>query len=94
MTRFPVADCSACHAPILWAVTQKSGTPQPLDYEPNPEGNIVLVPGETVTLRGAVAPMCRVVTKLDRETGLFDTDAPAIYMPHHATCPDAARFRR
>lgn len=77
--------CRSCGAAILWART-KNGKAMPLDAEPTPEGNVVLT-GEVVpSARGAV-PICEVLAGPD----LFG--AP-LRMPHHATCPQADKWRR
>jgi len=36
--------CRTCNAPILWAVTEK-GKRMPLDAEPTPGGNLIVVDG-------------------------------------------------
>lgn len=67
-----------CKALIVWTLSEK-GVRQPVDLEPNPQGNLVL------TVRGTVL--------LSHVAGLFDP--PGVrYMPHHATCPDAENFKR
>lgn len=72
------AYCRSCGAPILWARTQ-AGVPIPLDRDPTPEGN--LVEEEDGRVRVIAGP-------LEVPTGT------TIYMPHHATCPDGAAWRR
>lgn len=59
-------------------VRTAKGQPMPLDREPNPAGN--------VTLQGAVATV--------HAKGAVPTDAGPVYMPHHATCKDVAKWRR
>lgn len=84
--------CSKCQAPILWAATV-NGKMQPLDAEPNPDGNIRLTPNYRQTDRG-VLQECRVIPKTElARDGLFEDPNPR-YMPHHATCPFAEEFRR
>jgi len=39
------ARCRSCGAPILWVVTVASGKRMPLDAEPGPAGNLVLLTG-------------------------------------------------
>lgn len=38
--------CRSCEAEILW-VTTRTGKSMPLDVEPSPKGNMVLVAGKT-----------------------------------------------
>jgi hypothetical protein len=64
---------------------------QPLNAAPDPEGNIVLTANYRQTNRGVLRE-CRVLTKAERAPGLFD-DEQERFMPHHATCPHADRFR-
>lgn len=40
------ARCRTCEAPIIWATT-KSGVSMPLDEQPTPKGNMVIVAGKT-----------------------------------------------
>lgn len=90
MTPYPnfPAFCSArtCGAPVIWTTT-KNGKHRPVDRDPHPEGNIVL--GDVLE-DGTRAET--VLTKAER-AGWQDGDGDR-HMPHHATCPDAERFRR
>ena len=72
---------AGCRALIFW-VTTEGGKQMPLDQEPHPDGNVLLVPQADGTLRG------RVLTGRD-----LPARGPA-YRPHHRSCPDADRFRR
>ena len=80
-----------CGAPILWVATV-NGKMQPLDLDPNPDGNIRLIDTYRQTERG-VLQKCRVIPKAELAGSLFGDDEPR-YMPHHATCPHAEQFRR
>lgn len=46
----PVAfqTCSSCGAPIIWCKFATSGKPAPIDAEPVPDGNLVMMPGAKV----------------------------------------------
>jgi hypothetical protein len=72
--------CSSCRARILWAISEASGKPIPLDAEPTEKGNIVVV-------NGTVA---RYVRAAERAT----IAAQSLYVSHFATCPNAAQHRR
>lgn len=54
------------------------GQPMPLDAEPNPAGNVTLDAHGRAVVHAA---------------GAAPADRP-VFMPHHATCPDAGRWRR
>lgn len=62
---------------IVWAVTEK-GKRIPLDRDP--KQMVVMVPNMKQDRNPAEDPP-RVAS------------VQAVYMPHHATCPDAGRFR-
>lgn len=70
--------CRSCHAAIFWAITDK-GKQQPIDAAPVAGGNLV------VAQRGTVF--------YAHVAGLFDAPGDR-YMPHHATCPDAEKWKR
>lgn len=82
--------CSKCSAPILWCATV-NGKMQPVDLEPNPDGNLRLSGNYRQTDRGVLPEI--VVIKKGEEPGLFDE--PFVrYYPHHASCPNAEEFRK
>lgn len=73
--------CQACEAPIRWARTA-AGRNMPLNADPDDDGNVYLnTDGTCVTL----AP------PMDDE---YRALGFRLYMPHHATCPNADQFRR
>lgn len=89
--------CSKCDAPILWCATV-NGKMQPIDFEPNPAGNMRLSGNYRQTDRGTL-PEVVVIRKAELEAEklqLLETppDRSDRYMPHHATCPNADEFRR
>lgn len=86
------ARCSECKATIVWTATV-NGKMQPLDAEPNDDGNVVMTGRFRATDRGAL-PESRVLTKAEREPSLFADGGPERFMPHHATCPNVEKFRR
>jgi hypothetical protein len=73
-----VPRCRECGQPIRWARTERGRT-IPLDRDPVPNGNLVLLPvsGEAVHLRAGAAV----------EPGTLR------YVSHFATCPQAGLFR-
>lgn len=79
--------CRSCGARVLWAVTAATGSRMPLDEAPVADGYVTIEawPNTAVPVATVHAP-----------GGLFDTRpaGAARYVPHHATCPDAARWRR
>jgi hypothetical protein len=69
---------------VIWVRTEKRKM-MPLDYEPNPKGNIVLIDGLAHTLKKG---------EMDEGGfGCFNADLVR-YMPHHATCAKVALFRK
>jgi hypothetical protein len=78
--------CRGCGRPIRWVRTARTGTPQPIDPDPSADGNLELIgrseDGYTI---------CRVVPLIERDELL--AAGHALYMPHHATCPEVGRFR-
>lgn len=83
-----------CGAELLWVAT-KNGKMQPLNATPDPSGNVVLLEPATYhsTQRGALRSS-RALTKVEREGGGLLPVEGDRYMPHHATCPKVAKFRK
>lgn len=78
MTLIEAKPCASCGESMIWAVSAASGTPQPVDPEPVPGGNIKL-------WTDAPTPIAEVITpSKDR----------LAYMPHHATCAKRRRYRK
>lgn len=73
--------CSKCRSPIMWRKTP-AGKSAPLDVDPSPRGNTVLVDGGG----------CRVLSK-DELTAARDAGT-SLYTNHFATCRFAASFRK
>lgn len=72
-----------CDAVIFWAVTRNHKA-MPINADPVPDGNAVI----TTSADGRRVEV-EVLTPI--EAMLREGDK---YMPHHATCPDAAYYRR
>lgn len=72
---------ATCGAEIIWARLD-NGRGIPLDPEPNPNGNIVVVPGGS----GGELPV-RYLRKGEEAEG-------ERYVSHFSTCPDSKDFRR
>jgi hypothetical protein len=88
-----------CGADIVWAETP-DGKRQPFDREPTPEGNRYLL-GRGARRPPLAIPVANMgyLRDVDREdvtdgTGhnALEAMTEARYIPHHATCPDVARF--
>lgn len=79
-----MAACRSCGAQIRWAVTDK-GKRIPLDWEPDAEGNVLLVLDETAL---------EMVALVDRKDRPIAGLAGQRYFSHFKTCPDAAQHRR
>lgn len=73
--------CKTCRAPIVWCETE-TGARMPLDAEPSPDGNTVVL-GE---VNGT--PRVRVLSQIE-----LLVDERARFKSHFATCPQAASHR-
>jgi len=74
--------CRSCKAPILWATT-KNGESIPLDPDPTPDGNLILMASGVALVRA----------KTDQSTLPGFDDAPR-YVSHFSTCPQADEWRK
>lgn len=88
MSRAPVAAppttrgrCRSCQRAIVWTTTAATGRPMPVDPEPVATGNVRLV-------RDGGRLVAEVVPPARRRAG------EELHLPHHATCPAAAQWRR
>jgi hypothetical protein len=87
-----MATCRGCKARIRWVVFtkykegKKIYQPAPVDWEPNPMGNLVL------RFEGSKT----IATALGTEAGRREAREKGIdlYMPHHVTCPRVDDFGR
>jgi hypothetical protein len=77
------AVCAApdCGARLLWLLTVREAW-MPINADPDPAGNVVID-------RRGCAQVAQVVAAGDQAD-----EHTARYMPHHATCPAADRYRR
>lgn len=79
-----LALCRSCSARVVWIRTQ-SGKRMPLDADPSPKGDFVIVKHiDGGTLAVLVTP----------KTVEFYHDIKERYLSHFATCPDAGKWRR
>lgn len=74
--------CRSCGAELLWAFTA-TGSRMPLNAEPSDAGNVVLSVGPTGQREATV------IVEGDPRG-----DSQALYIPHHAVCPDGKKWRR
>ncbi len=72
-----------CGQKMRWALTTGKHNRIPLNYQPDPAGNVVLEQRGDLTVAVTLGPM---------DLELRDPDEPR-YMPHHATCPNAEDFK-
>jgi hypothetical protein len=75
-----MTECQSCHAPIRWVRTEK-GKRMPLDADPCPDGNIVLVDGVAHVMK-------------QEELGDMFFRPGQRFKSHFATCAHAASHRR
>lgn len=84
--------CRACKAEMVWALTVK-GNRQPFDPEPTEEGTYLLEHKEQ-----GKPPVARHQDAAARETLRRQAAARGeplkLFVPHHATCPSRAQFRK
>ncbi|MFE9886258.1 hypothetical protein [Streptomyces scopuliridis] len=71
-----IVGCSRCPALICWALTTANGKRQPVDAEPNAEGNLAVLRGADDLL------YVRSLTTAQPDIRPGEWRA----MPHHATC--------
>ncbi len=84
MTR-QTAECRSCHAAIFWASTAASGKPMPLNFDPDPDGNVTIIASKHGPVATVLGPL---------EQLLAHGDRTELYMPHHATCPHTEAWKR
>jgi len=79
-----MAKCNSCGAPIEW-ITMKTGKRMPVNIMPSPYW--APCPGETMVME---------INGGKGEVVVLPTDRPFIqlFVPHWATCPDAATWRK
>ncbi len=80
-----MAQCKACGAPLVW-IAMQSGKSMPCDaaqtvYKADKSGKDTIITPNGETLRATLE------TTPEEATGIG-------YIPHWATCPEAARFKR
>ena len=83
--------CKTCGAPVIWATHERTGKQAPLDVEPHPDGNLLLIQPDQRSLT-QFAPIYRIVawnTSLHELLG-----SPPLRKSHFATCPQASMHRR
>lgn len=82
--------CRSCRAPMLW-VSMASGKRNPLDRDPHPQGNVMLV--EHTNDAGERWRLGVVLHNPDLLDELRALGVP-LYVSHFSTCPDADEHRR
>lgn len=78
-------NCKNCRAPILWVPNNKTRTVAPIDFEPNPRGNIVIVSSDRDSTYRVLGN--------DELLEAKQRDVP-LFTNHFMTCPAASEFRR
>jgi hypothetical protein len=73
--------CDSCRADVLWRKTP-GGKWMPVDPEPSDHGNVIVLDAERCRVVGGAAAV-------EHRAGGGKT-----YVPHFATCPNAARHRK
>lgn len=80
-----MSTCRSCGAAVQWGRIEPSGKAVPLDPEPQPDGNLIVVRA-TYDARGNLAPVVRVVK------GDPGPDVQR-FVSHFVTCPQAELWR-
>jgi hypothetical protein len=77
-------ECRSCGALVVFVPSAKSGKRMILDVEPDPIlGNVLVEDGKA-----------RVLGVKARIAARAQFPPPSLYVPHHATCPQAAEWHR
>ena len=76
-----MSTCRSCGAVIQWAKTARNVIP--LDAEPSEKGNILIHGG-----------LAHVMSRADVLAALDRNEDAVFYLPHFATCPNAAAHRK
>jgi hypothetical protein len=84
MTERQLSTCQSCGASILWVRTL-SKRRMPLDADPKPTGNVVIVKH----VNGGEVGVYLSGSNLE-----FYSDIKERYVSHFSTCPDAKTWRR
>ncbi len=75
--------CRSCGAPILWRKHQRTGKPAPIDAEPNPDGNVLLLRENRY----------RALSREEREAAIARMEGP-LHTNHFQTCPQQKMWSR
>nr|MDT0658065.1 hypothetical protein [Micromonospora sp. DSM 115978] len=81
MSEHPTEPCRSCAAPIIWASSETTLKPMPVNAEPSKDGTVQLIK------RDGEAPIARVL-KVAQRFGRKD-----LRLSHFADCPDAPQWR-
>jgi hypothetical protein len=73
-----MATCRSCGARIVWARSEKTGKPMPVDVDEVDDGNLVFV-----AMQEDGTPIARYVA-----------NGEGLRVSHFATCPDAKAHRK
>lgn len=76
-----IVKCRSCQADIMFVRSASTGNFMVIDATPRENGNVAIIDGAAHVLRG----------------DLFEQMMPlgtARYVDHHATCPEAAKWRK
>lgn len=76
-TSYPTEPCRSCGEPVIWTKTERQLRSMPVNAEPTPEGNIVVLPGQI----SRVLPVADRFGRTDLRTS------------HFVTCPQAGKWR-
>jgi hypothetical protein len=78
-----MSSCQSCKKPIIWLKNARTGSVNPIEAAPSPDGNLVI---DRANARYRVATAA--------EKTLAAATGKNLYISHFATCPDAGNFRK
>lgn len=78
--------CQSCGAPIRWITSEARRRPMPIDRDPTPDGNVLII-------REGATDVARVLGPLEVMSKRMSDPDVDLYLSHFATCPDAEEHR-
>lgn len=100
----PVKACRSCNANVIWVIGEKADrktgqfTRMPLDAEPVPNGNVVVVSGPDPILGEGFPeiPIARYLNRVEQAQlrPIGASEVGPRFVSHFGTCPQAKNWRK